>query len=762
MSSHSPYRVKRKTDPLGLWENSVASKAAGGRGRLSTLSEDEEQLASSIVAEDDRHRMMSHESKAYAKPVLMSEDSNAEVRLHPKSKKYLSTASFLFWCLFFLQIATNFDNGCVPAVLVDITKEFGLSSLSQGLLLSFQYVGLTAMSPISGILLQSKVRKNYLLSFCIFMNAVSVLLLAFAPSDAAWLALCSRIFIGLSQATFVIFAPVWVDEFAPENKQALWLSLCQAGIPLGIMVGYATAGIMRANNGGWRTPLILQGILLCPFSAGLFFVPKQFLDVSGDKLNSFNNSSGSSHGSESTQGRKQSLSDEYSFRHSPPPHRKGSDEFHVEDPNGSLLIHRRASESGDSVFSLSSVGSGRPRSNSTSATTLGRQRVDSLMQYVKSEKGESALSIGKQIKILLRSSMFVYMSLALSSLFFVVTGIQQWITLYLTDAVKADYGQVVMLFTISSATGPTLGVFFGGWLCDKIGGYKGEVGLARSSKLVTCFAILAVGSACPAGFTSDLNSIMLLLWLLLFWGGAIMPIATGLILSSVPVALRSFSSAVSMCTYNLLGYSLGGFLPGLLQEIVESNLKISHERSLAWGVRLILFWSLFGLLFSLLAATTSHRKMIKSLAEPSPRRRHRKKKKEKVAREIEELVEEAGGIVFDAHLDFDSTASSPDIHGRPLPVSRDSAVSDGGDFSDDDEYIDVSLTPGELRYEIARQYVPVTNVLQELANSWREDYTLPPIVSRDRSQTNPVNNFDSLNNSSGRINVTRRYSFDEV
>ena len=241
-----------------------------------------------------------------------------------------------------------------------------------------------------------------------------------------------------------------------------------------------------------------------------------------------------------------------------------------------------------------------------------------------------------------------------------------------------------------------------------------------------------------------------------------MPIATGLILSSVPVSLRSFSSAVSMCTYNLLGYSLGGFLPGLLQEIVESNLKISHERSLAWGVRLILFWSLFGLLFSLLAATTSHRKMIKSLAEPSPRRRHRKKKKEKVAREIGELVEEAGGIVFDAHLDFDSAANSPDIHGRSLRVSGDSAVSDTGDFFDDDEYIETSLTPGEVRYEIARQYVPVTNVLQELANSWREEFKFPPVISRDRSQTNPVNNFGSLNSSSGRLNVTRRYSFDEV
>ena len=210
--------------------------------------------------------------------------------------------------------------------------------------------------------------------------------------------------------------------------------------------------------------------------------------------------------------------------------------------------------------------------------------------------------------------------------------------MYLTDAVGAKYGDVVFLFTISSATGPTLGVFFGGWFCDKVGGYRGVTGLARSSKLVCCFAVLAVGCAFPAGFTSDLNSIMFLIWLLLFWGGAIMPIATGLILSSVHINLRSFSSAVSMCTYNLLGYSLGGFLPGVLQQIVVDNYNISRARSLAWGVRLILFWSLFGLLFGALAALSSHRKLLKSIDSPSPRRRKLRAKNGKLKETLRILL----------------------------------------------------------------------------------------------------------------------------
>merc|ERR1711871_1539299 len=183
------------------------------------------------------------------------------------SRKDLRSLNCLFWSLFFLQITVNFDNGCVPAVLSDITEEFRFSPILQGYLLSFQYVGLTAMSPVSGVILQTRWKKSIVLGTCIILNSSAVLMLAFAPDNFPWLALASRILIGLSQSTFVIYAPVWVDEFAPRSKQALWLSLCQAGIPLGIMVGYATAGSMKAAHAGWRVPLVIQGCVLALFGA---------------------------------------------------------------------------------------------------------------------------------------------------------------------------------------------------------------------------------------------------------------------------------------------------------------------------------------------------------------------------------------------------------------------------------------------------------------------------------------------------------------
>lgn len=55
-----------------------------------------------------------------------------------------------------------------------------------------------------------------------------------------------------------------------------------------------------------------------------------------------------------------------------------------------------------------------------------------------------------------------------SGLYFVVTGIQFWVTDYLTAAPElgglgADKGTVLVAFSVTILTAPTAGVIFGGW-----------------------------------------------------------------------------------------------------------------------------------------------------------------------------------------------------------------------------------------------------------------------------------------------------------
>ena len=55
---------------------------------------------------------------------------------------------------------------------------------------------------------------------------------------------------------------------------------------------------------------------------------------------------------------------------------------------------------------------------------------------------------------------------------------------------------------------------------------------------------------------------MACLWVVLFFGGAILSPATGVCINAVPPRLRSFGSAIAMFLYNLLGYAAAPLVGG--------------------------------------------------------------------------------------------------------------------------------------------------------------------------------------------------------
>lgn len=55
--------------------------------------------------------------------------------------------------------------------------------------------------------------------------------------------------------------------------------------------------------------------------------------------------------------------------------------------------------------------------------------------------------------------------LAISSLYFVVTGIQYWMTDYLRNVLKQDKTLVFLTYSILSITAPTFGAIFGFFAC---------------------------------------------------------------------------------------------------------------------------------------------------------------------------------------------------------------------------------------------------------------------------------------------------------
>ena len=198
------------------------------------------------------------------------------------------------------------------------------------------------------------------------------------------------------------------------------------------------------------------------------------------------------------------------------------------------------------------------------------------------------MSLGEQMSTIGRNRLFLALTLSLSGLYFVVTGIQFWVTDYMTTPVSEggigiDAGLVVLSFSLSSLTGPTAGVFFGGWYIDRMGGYKDETGAAAAGTLKRCtvFGALALAFAIPAAFLSSFWPIQIAMWWVLFFGGALLSPATGVCINSVKPELRAFASALSMFSYNILGYSAAPFVCGVLAE----------QFSLKWGFRTVLLSS---------------------------------------------------------------------------------------------------------------------------------------------------------------------------
>lgn len=79
-------------------------------------------------------------------------------------------------------------------------------------------------------------------------------------------------------------------------------------------------------------------------------------------------------------------------------------------------------------------------------------------------------------------------------------------------------------------TAPTLGTIFGGYIINKIGGYNNPL-------TIKALLVMVLLSIVPAQFITVIDQFWIavsLLWNLLFWGGAMIPGLTGLIMVSVP------------------------------------------------------------------------------------------------------------------------------------------------------------------------------------------------------------------------------------
>lgn len=137
-----------------------------------------------------------------------------------------------------------------------------------------------------------------------------------------------------------------------------------------------------------------------------------------------------------------------------------------------------------------------------------------------------------------------------------------------------------------SITGPTTGCGFGtdfikigGFIINKIGGYDNP----KSVYYVFVFASIGIGSAVIIPFVDHFYVLGVLLWLVLFFGGAMMPGLTGIMMSSVSPYLRAFGNSNGEIIKNIFGYLPSPFIYGLFKSLFGDRA----------GIKVLMFWGLW-------------------------------------------------------------------------------------------------------------------------------------------------------------------------
>lgn len=198
--------------------------------------------------------------------------------------------------------------------------------------------------------------------------------------------------------------------------------------------------------------------------------------------------------------------------------------------------------------------------------------------------------------VLFQHKVFLYAVLSLSSLFYVITGVQYWVSDYMDNILHiTSTKQRLLYFTIVCFTSPTFGVFLSGFVLTKIGGYEHKHSITYSFVLAFiagCFAV-----AVP--LVNDVEHFVFLLWLVLFFGGGVLPVITGIIISCLPKHLAASGNSFTILIGNLFGYLPAPYIYGMFTDVFKDKGQI--------GMVFTMWYSFVGVAFMGVAAYYRYR-----------------------------------------------------------------------------------------------------------------------------------------------------------
>lgn len=300
------------------------------------------------------------------------------------------------------------------------------------------------------------------------------------------------------------------------------------------------------------------------------------------------------------------------------------------------------------------------RNNLLSSSSLGRILDESLFE----EYDEEQLSSSKHSKFfeIITNPVYLCSCLSITSLLFISTAIIFWATDYFFNVLNSGKENVLPMFILISLTGPVLGIIIGGAIVQKLAkGYEGK----HSIFLCLIFGICAFSSTIPVSFVDNKYIFSVILWSVLFFGGAIVPNIQGIMISSLQPNLRAAGNSLSNILQNSLGFLPAPFVYGIIYDYTKST-----QPKLAMIV--ILSYSIVGVIFIGIAMIFRYKYWEEF--------KKRGLKNEEIEKEKEDLLEKED--IDDENFQLISENENEDNH-----ESKGKDNNQYGNILEDDEYL---------------------------------------------------------------------------
>ena len=199
-----------------------------------------------------------------------------------------------------------------------------------------------------------------------------------------------------------------------------------------------------------------------------------------------------------------------------------------------------------------------------------KENDKSIFENIKNPINENKENIISDLKILFSSKLFIIYNIALIIIFIIVSALQFWINDYMENVLLISKKSNLTIFLIVMITSPSIGIFTGGIIGDKIGGYQS----INSLYFVLYCSIFAEIISLIYPFTNNIIFFIIFFWVFLFIGSCILPIINGIVICSVDKKYNGTSNAASTFLYNVFGRFIGPFLYGVFRGLYGKNSKI--------------------------------------------------------------------------------------------------------------------------------------------------------------------------------------------